>query len=263
MATAGIDLVRDVGVKDVIGSLDSSYCYNLVVMHWAEAVANRLEGPASFLLGAELEEVAAHSHSAAKALAGRIGDLGAAVTADRHRSGLLDQSRLASPPGAGVARLAHRYANGPRLPAAGCGDDRRRHPGTTRRGVRRAGSDRRWPMACRRAWSRSRHRLPGGSGGWAGRPPWAPIACGYAPRAVRGCNPPARRRRARSGRSACTASASGAYPPPMSMPVSLGRPPVALVAVLAQPAPWTAWSPRHKPAPGSPPTAWRAGSVKG
>jgi ferritin-like protein len=75
-------LVRDVDVEEVIRALDSFYCYNLVVMHWAEAVANRLEGPAAFLLGDELAEVAESSHAAAHALADRIGALGGAVTAD-------------------------------------------------------------------------------------------------------------------------------------------------------------------------------------
>ncbi len=93
MGTAGINLVRNVEVKEVVRSLDRFYCYNLAVMHWAEALANRLEGPAAFLLGSELEEVAEHSHSAAKALAVRIGDLGGAVTADPGQ--LVERSSLA------------------------------------------------------------------------------------------------------------------------------------------------------------------------
>ena len=93
MGTAGINLVRNVEVKEVVRSLDRFYCYNLAVMHWAEALANRLEGPAAFLLGSELEEVAEHSHTAAKALADRIGDLGGAVTADPAQ--LVERSPLA------------------------------------------------------------------------------------------------------------------------------------------------------------------------
>ena len=93
MGTAGINLVRNVEVKDVVRSLDRFYCYNLAVMHWAEALANRLEGPAAFLLGSELEEVAEHSHAAAKALADRSGDLGGAVTADPGQ--LVERSPLA------------------------------------------------------------------------------------------------------------------------------------------------------------------------
>jgi len=93
MGTAGNNLVRNVEVKDVVRSLDRFYCYNLAVMHWAEALANRLQGPAAFLLSSELEDVAEHSHTAAKALADRIGDLGGAVTADPGQ--LVERSPLA------------------------------------------------------------------------------------------------------------------------------------------------------------------------
>ncbi len=58
MGTAGINLVRNVEVKDVVRSLDRFYCYNLAVMHWAEALANRLEGPAAeFSLPASFSDV--------------------------------------------------------------------------------------------------------------------------------------------------------------------------------------------------------------
>src|SRR5215510_10248592 len=50
MGTAGNNLVRNVEVKEVVRSLDRFYCYNLAVMHWAEALANCLQGPAAFLL---------------------------------------------------------------------------------------------------------------------------------------------------------------------------------------------------------------------
>jgi ferritin-like protein len=65
-----------------IKSLDGFYCANVVVSLWADAVANRLEGPAIFLLTDELEEVSEHAREAAGALADRIGDLGGAITAD-------------------------------------------------------------------------------------------------------------------------------------------------------------------------------------
>jgi len=45
-------------------------------------VANRLEGPAIYLLSDELPEVADHARAAARRIADRIGDLGGAVTAD-------------------------------------------------------------------------------------------------------------------------------------------------------------------------------------
>jgi ferritin-like protein len=65
-----------------ISSLDSFYCANAVVSLWADAVGNRLEGPAIFLLTDELAEVSEHARAAAEQLADRIGDLGGAITAD-------------------------------------------------------------------------------------------------------------------------------------------------------------------------------------
>lgn len=65
-----------------ITALDSFYCANVVVSLWADAVANRLEGPAIFLLTDELAEVSEHARAAAHRLADRVGDLGGAITAD-------------------------------------------------------------------------------------------------------------------------------------------------------------------------------------
>jgi ferritin-like protein len=93
MGTAGNNLVRNVEINDVVRSLDRFYCYNLAVTHWAGALGNRLQGPAAFLLGSELEDVAEHGRTAAKALADRIGDLGGAVTADPGQ--LVQRSALA------------------------------------------------------------------------------------------------------------------------------------------------------------------------
>jgi ferritin-like protein len=76
--------------QDVIDALDSFYCHNIVVGLWADAVASRLEGMAIYLLSDELPEVAGHAREAAGRLAGRIGDLGGAVTADPRR--LLDRA---------------------------------------------------------------------------------------------------------------------------------------------------------------------------
>jgi ferritin-like protein len=64
-----------------IKTLDSFYCANVVVSLWAEAVGNRLEGPAIFLLTDELAEVSEHARAAARRLADRLGDLGGAITA--------------------------------------------------------------------------------------------------------------------------------------------------------------------------------------
>ena len=72
----------DLATEDVIDALDSFYCHNVVAALWADAVANRLEGPAIYLLSDEIPEVAEHARAAAGRLADRIGDLGGAVTAD-------------------------------------------------------------------------------------------------------------------------------------------------------------------------------------
>lgn len=65
-----------------VKTLDGFYCANVVAALWADAVANRLEGPAIFLLTDELAEVSEHARAAAQQLADRIGDLGGAITAD-------------------------------------------------------------------------------------------------------------------------------------------------------------------------------------
>jgi len=57
----------DLAAQDVIGALDSFYCHNVIVGLWAEAVANRLEGMAIYLLSDELPEVAEHARAAARA----------------------------------------------------------------------------------------------------------------------------------------------------------------------------------------------------
>ena len=72
----------DPAVQDVIEALDSFYCHNVVAALWADAVANRLEGMAIYLLSDELPEVADQARKAAARLADRIGDLGGAITAD-------------------------------------------------------------------------------------------------------------------------------------------------------------------------------------
>jgi len=72
----------DHAAQDVIDALDSFYCHNVVAALWADAVANRLEGPAIYLLSDEIPEVAEHARAAAARLAGRIGDLDGAITAD-------------------------------------------------------------------------------------------------------------------------------------------------------------------------------------
>jgi ferritin-like protein len=80
----------DLDTRDVIDALDSFYCHNHVAALWADAVANRLEGMAIYLLSDELPEVAGHARTAAACLADRIGDLGGAITADPRQ--LLDRA---------------------------------------------------------------------------------------------------------------------------------------------------------------------------
>ena len=72
----------DLPADDVIDALDSFYCHNVVVALWADAVANRLEGSAIYLLSDEIPEVAEHARATAARLADRVGDLGGAITAD-------------------------------------------------------------------------------------------------------------------------------------------------------------------------------------
>ena len=66
----------------VTDALDSFYCHNVIAALWADAVANRLEGMAIYLLSDEIPEVAEHARAAARRLADRVGDLGGAITAD-------------------------------------------------------------------------------------------------------------------------------------------------------------------------------------
>jgi ferritin-like protein len=82
MSTTGDRLDRrGLDAGEVIRRLDGFYCYNVSVSLWADAVANRLEGPALYLLADELAEVAQDARAAAAKLAARIGDVGGAVTA--------------------------------------------------------------------------------------------------------------------------------------------------------------------------------------
>jgi ferritin-like protein len=82
MQTTGAAVVKGIEVEEVVERLDGFYSYNLAVMHFSQALGNRLEGQASFLLSDELEEVAEEALQAAKKLADRIGELGGVVTAD-------------------------------------------------------------------------------------------------------------------------------------------------------------------------------------
>ena len=80
----------DTATTKITDILDSFYCYNIAAALWTDAVINRLEGLAIFLLRDELAEVADRARTAARRLADRIGDLGGAITADPRQ--LLDRS---------------------------------------------------------------------------------------------------------------------------------------------------------------------------
>jgi ferritin-like protein len=80
----------DLATDDVIDALDGFYCHNIVVSLWTDAVANRLEGMAIYLLSDELPEVSEHARGAAARLAERIGDLGGGITGDPRQ--LLDRA---------------------------------------------------------------------------------------------------------------------------------------------------------------------------
>jgi hypothetical protein len=56
----------DPATTKIIDALDSFYCYNVTAALWADAVINRLEGLAIFLLGDELAEVAGRARAAAR-----------------------------------------------------------------------------------------------------------------------------------------------------------------------------------------------------
>src|SRR5215468_6804458 len=73
---------RGLKASEITRRLDGFYCYNVSVALWADAVANRLAGPALYLLADELAEVAQDARAASARLADRLGDLGGAVTAD-------------------------------------------------------------------------------------------------------------------------------------------------------------------------------------
>jgi len=81
----------DLAVEDVIDALDSFYCHNHVVAVWADAVANRLEGPRD--LPAQRRTARGRRLRARSSPPSRrpIGDLGGAVTGDPRQ--ILDRAR--------------------------------------------------------------------------------------------------------------------------------------------------------------------------
>lgn len=66
----------------IVERLDSLHAYHQLAAMWTDAVRLRLEGPAAYLLPDELAVAAEASRAAAGRVADRLGDLGAAPTAD-------------------------------------------------------------------------------------------------------------------------------------------------------------------------------------
>jgi ferritin-like protein len=83
MAKASIELLGGhLEGAEVADELDRLYCYEQVVVHWCTGVENRLIGFASFVVAGELRKVAAEAGAVGELLAGRIAQLGGAITAD-------------------------------------------------------------------------------------------------------------------------------------------------------------------------------------
>jgi ferritin-like protein len=86
MAQATKQLIAGVDIEAVVKGLDRVRSSHLASMHWAHIVRDSLEGPALFLLAAELEEVASESRQSANALGERIAELDGQATGDPTRA---------------------------------------------------------------------------------------------------------------------------------------------------------------------------------
>jgi ferritin-like protein len=85
MGASGRALVAEHAVNDILAELDSFYAYEMVAVHWALAVHNRLEGMAVVLLAEEFEKRAEAGLDNARRIAARMGQLGGAITGDPTR----------------------------------------------------------------------------------------------------------------------------------------------------------------------------------
>lgn len=85
MKSAGLQLITGIDTEQLANKLDALHAYNMLVMHWALGVRNRLHGQAALLLDEPLEEIAAESLSDAKRLSDRVAELDGAITADPGR----------------------------------------------------------------------------------------------------------------------------------------------------------------------------------
>jgi bacterioferritin len=82
MGSAGNSLIKGIDIEEMIDALDSFHAQSWVVVHFSQALKNRLEGQAAFLLSKELEDKAQESMKHAKKLAERIAELGGTETGD-------------------------------------------------------------------------------------------------------------------------------------------------------------------------------------
>lgn len=82
MSRAGNALLRGLDPETVVADLDRLQAAHVVAERWLLAVENRLAGPALYLLQDELPGFADLNRRAAAALAGRVAELGGAITGD-------------------------------------------------------------------------------------------------------------------------------------------------------------------------------------
>jgi len=82
MGSTGNSLIKGIDIQEIIDTLDSFHAQSWVVVHFSQALKNRLEGQAAFLLSKELEDKAQESIKHARKLAERITDLGGSETGD-------------------------------------------------------------------------------------------------------------------------------------------------------------------------------------
>lgn len=82
MGTVGNALIRDLDRAEIVRALDGFHAYELLALHCCLGAHNRLAGQAAVVLDEVFEERAAQSLERARQLAGRIAQLGGAVTAD-------------------------------------------------------------------------------------------------------------------------------------------------------------------------------------
>jgi bacterioferritin len=82
MGSTGNSLIKGIDIQEIIDTLDSFHAQSWLVVHFSQALKNRLEGQAAFLLSKELEDKAQESIKHARKLAERITDLGGFETGD-------------------------------------------------------------------------------------------------------------------------------------------------------------------------------------